>query len=95
VGGLIAPNSIERRGGTVTFSLAQDAQAIPVTYVGSDSLPDTFVNGSQAIVEGDYTADGKFRAEKIQAKCASKYQAAPKYPAQSGEKPRNVAALGG
>ncbi len=78
VGGIIAPNSIERRGRTLTFRLAQDANSIPVTYVGTETLPDTFVDGAQAIIEGEYTAQGEFRAEKIQAKCASKYQAAPK-----------------
>lgn len=77
VGGIVAPDSIARRGGTVSFRLAQDAASIPVTYVGTDTLPDTFRSGAQAIVEGDYTAGGEFRAEKIQAKCASKYQATP------------------
>jgi cytochrome c-type biogenesis protein CcmE len=77
VGGTVAQGSIERRGGKITFRLAQDAHSIPVTYVGTDTLPDTFKDGAQAIVDGDYMADGEFRAEKIQAKCASKYQAAP------------------
>ncbi|HKS95218.1 MAG TPA: cytochrome c maturation protein CcmE [Terriglobia bacterium] len=77
VGGVVEANSIERHGGIVTFRLAQEASVIPVTYVGSDTLPDTFTGGAQAIIEGDYTAEGMFRAEKIQAKCTSKYQAAP------------------
>ncbi len=77
VGGVVTQGSIARHAGTVTFRLAQDANSIPVTYVGADTLPDTFVDGAQAIIEGDYTASGEFRAEKIQAKCASKYQAAP------------------
>jgi cytochrome c-type biogenesis protein CcmE len=77
VGGDVAAGSIERRGGQVTFRLAQDAKSIPVVYVGTDTLPDTFVDGAQAIVEGNYTAGAEFRAEKIQAKCASKYQAKP------------------
>jgi cytochrome c-type biogenesis protein CcmE len=77
VGGVVAPDSIERHGGTVTFRLAQDALSVPVTYMGTDTLPDTFVGGAQAIIEGNYGSDGTFRAEKIQAKCASKYQAAP------------------
>jgi cytochrome c-type biogenesis protein CcmE len=93
VGGVISPDSIQRRGGTVTFRLAQDTQAIPVTYVGSDTLPDTFVGGAQAIIEGDFAPDGTFRAQNIQAKCASKYQAAPKYQGQP-EKPQKVAGLG-
>ncbi len=80
VGGVVAPGSIQRRGATLTFHLAQNANSIPVTYVGSDTLPDTFVDGAQAIIDGDYTG-GEFRADKIQAKCASKYQAAPPGPA--------------
>lgn len=86
VGGVVAANSIERRGGIVTFRLAQESRVLPVTYVGSDTLPDTFTAGAQAIIEGDYNADGMFRADKIQAKCTSKYQAAPPgvRPAQSG-----------
>jgi cytochrome c-type biogenesis protein CcmE len=82
VGGVVQPDSIQRHGDQVTFRLSQDAQSIPVTYVGSDTLPDTFKGGAQAIVEGDFTASGTFRAEKIQAKCASKYQAAPPGSAQ-------------
>ena len=93
VGGVIAPDSIQRRGGTVTFRLAQDTLTIPVTYVGSDTLPDTFVGGAQAIIEGNFATDGTFRAQNIQAKCASKYQAAPKYQGQP-EKPQKVAGLG-
>ena len=77
VGGIVAPGSIERRAGTVTFRLVQDANSLPVTYVGTDTLPDTFVDNAQAIVEGRFEPSGVFRADKIQAKCASKYQAAP------------------
>jgi cytochrome c-type biogenesis protein CcmE len=83
LGGIVAPGSIERRGGQVTFRLAQDADSVPVVYVGTDTLPDTFVGGAQAIVEGEYTAQGEFRAQKIQAKCASKYQAKPQGQAQA------------
>jgi cytochrome c-type biogenesis protein CcmE len=91
VGGTVAPGSIARREGELTFRLAQDAHTIPVTYVGTDTLPDTFKDGAQAIVDGDYLASGEFRAEKIQAKCASKYQAAP----GGGPKTPKVASMGG
>jgi cytochrome c-type biogenesis protein CcmE len=40
-------------------------------------LPDTFVDNSQALVEGRPAPDGRFVAEHVQAKCASKYEAAP------------------
>jgi len=77
VGGVVAQGSIERRAGRISFRLAQDSNSVPVTYVGTDTLPDTFKDGAQAIIDGDYLSNGEFRAEKIQAKCASKYQAAP------------------
>jgi len=86
VGGTVAPGSVERRAGKVKFRLAQDAISIPVTYVGDDTLPDTFRDGAQAIVDGNYLASGEFQAEKIQAKCASKYQAAPGSPAPKNSK---------
>jgi cytochrome c-type biogenesis protein CcmE len=80
VGGTVKPGSVERRAGKVSFRLAQDANSIPVSYVGSDTLPDTFKDGAQAIIDGNYLPTGEFQAEKIQAKCASKYQAAPVSP---------------
>jgi cytochrome c-type biogenesis protein CcmE len=81
VGGTVQPGSVERRAGKVTFRLAQDTNSIPVVYVGNDTLPDTFKDGAQAIIDGSYLSSGEFEAEKIQAKCASKYQAAPVSPA--------------
>ncbi len=83
VGGLVAKGSITRRGGTLRFLLAQGAQSLPVVYVGSETLPDTFKGGAQAIIQGDYMADGTFRADEIQAKCASKYRAMPPGPKQA------------
>ncbi len=77
VGGTVEPGSITRHGEALSFRLSQNAESIPVVYVGADTLPDTFKDGSKAIVQGDYMADGTFRADQIQAKCASKYQAAP------------------
>lgn len=93
-GGIITPGSIKRRGGELTFRLAQDANSMLVTYVGKDTLPDTFVGGAQAIVEGQYTSSGIFRAERIQAKCASKYEAAPGSQTQGAKSPK-VATLDG
>jgi cytochrome c-type biogenesis protein CcmE len=93
VGGVVEQGTIEHHGGKISFRLAQDAKSIPVTYVGTDTLPDTFKDGAQAIVDGDYMANGDFRAEKIQAKCASKYQATPGSQGASMKSP--VAALNG
>jgi cytochrome c-type biogenesis protein CcmE len=76
VGGTVAPGSIHHFTGRVDFVLEGEGKSLPVSYVGSDPLPDTFVDKSQALVEGRPT-DGRFVAEVVQAKCASKYEAAP------------------
>lgn len=78
VGGDIRAGSISRLRGRVDFVIEQEGHLLQVSYVGTDPLPDTFVDGAQALVEGKAMPDGRFVAEKVQAKCASKYEAAPK-----------------
>jgi cytochrome c-type biogenesis protein CcmE len=77
VGGDIRTGSIQRRENRVDFVIEQEGHALNVSYTGRDPLPDTFVDGAQALVEGRLRADGSFEAEQVQAKCASKYEAAP------------------
>jgi cytochrome c-type biogenesis protein CcmE len=77
LGGTVAQGSIRRLAGRVDFVLEGEGKTLPVSYGGSDPLPDTFVDKSQALVEGHLGSDGRFVAEHVQAKCASKYEAAP------------------
>jgi cytochrome c-type biogenesis protein CcmE len=77
VGGDVEPNSIHREGREVRFTIAQDKLRLPVVYSGIDPLPDTFKDGAQALADGKLGTDGVFHATKIQAKCASKYEAKP------------------
>jgi cytochrome c-type biogenesis protein CcmE len=77
VGGTVEPGSIRRLTGRVDFVLQGEGKTLPVSYIGSDPLPDTFIDKSQALVEGRPAPDGRFVAETVQAKCASKYEAAP------------------
>jgi cytochrome c-type biogenesis protein CcmE len=77
VGGDVAPNSIVRQGRDVRFTLVQDQLKLSVVYSGIDPLPDTFKDGALALADGKLGADGVFHANKIQAKCASKYEAKP------------------
>ncbi|MGH9395336.1 MAG: cytochrome c maturation protein CcmE [Terriglobia bacterium] len=90
VGGVIAAGSITRKGEALSFRLSQNSESIPVVYVGTETLPDTFKDGAQAIIQGSYQPDGTFRAVHVQAKCASKYKAAP-----PGPKGRNMARMRG
>ncbi|MGH9689753.1 MAG: cytochrome c maturation protein CcmE [Candidatus Acidiferrales bacterium] len=77
VSGNVRAGSIAHRGDRIDFVLEEQSRTLPVTYVGRDPLPDTFKDGAQALVEGHITPDGSFRADEVQAKCASKYQASP------------------
>ena len=77
LGGTVQPGTIRRLSGRIDFVLQGEGKTLPVSYVGSDPLPDTFVDNSQALVEGRPAPDGRFVAEHVQAKCASKYEAAP------------------
>jgi len=77
VGGTVEPGSIHRSQGRVDFVLDGEGKQLPVSYVGSDPLPDTFIDKSQALVEGSLERNGSFTAQQVQAKCASKYEAAP------------------
>ena len=84
--GTVAPGSIRHTTGRVNFVLEEQGKSLPVSYIGSDPLPDTFVDKSQALVEGRASENGKFVAEHVQAKCASKYETAP-----GADKPAPVA----
>jgi cytochrome c-type biogenesis protein CcmE len=77
VGGDVAAGSIQHLAGRVDFVIKAEGHSLPVSYVGRDPLPDTFKDGAQCLVEGRSMPDGRFVAEAVQAKCASKYEAAP------------------
>lgn len=77
VGGDVENGSIHRIGHEVQFVLIQDKQKLKVAYTGSEPLPDTFKDGAQALADGKLDKDGVFRTAKVQAKCASKYEAKP------------------
>jgi cytochrome c-type biogenesis protein CcmE len=77
VGGDVEQGSIVRNGAEVSFVLHQESKKLKVVYNGIDPLPDTFKDGAQALADGKLGSDGVFQASKIQAKCASKYEAKP------------------
>jgi cytochrome c-type biogenesis protein CcmE len=77
VSGNVRNGTIEHNGGHIDFVLEEQGKLLNVSYTGTDPLPDTFKDGAQALVEGRIGPDGRFNAEQVQAKCASKYEAAP------------------
>jgi len=90
VGGDVELNSISRDGRDVHFVLVQEKDGVKrrlnVVYNGIDPLPDTFKDNApcQALVDGKLGADNVFHATKLQAKCASKYEAKPVAPVSRG-----------
>jgi cytochrome c-type biogenesis protein CcmE len=90
--GFVKPGSIEQNGTNVTFVLdefeshspkAGTGRLMTVVYKGSEPPPDTFKDDSQALAVGTYGRDGRFHANELQAKCASKY--APGQPGQPNQ----------
>jgi cytochrome c-type biogenesis protein CcmE len=77
VGGDVESGSIKRVGNRTQFTLVQDKDRMTVIYTGTDPLPDTFKDGAQALADGKLDRAGVFYAARIQAKCASKYEAKP------------------
>jgi len=75
IAGVVKAGSIRRDGDVLNFTLEYEGAHYPVQYVGSDPVPDTFKDGVQAVVDGTLNQEGVFVGEKIQAKCASKYEA--------------------
>jgi len=90
VGGDVELNSISREGRDVHLVLVQEKDGVKrrlnVIYSGIDPLPDTFKDNApcQALVDGKLGSDNVFHATKLQAKCASKYEAKPVAPVSRG-----------
>ncbi len=77
VAGNVVPGTIERlEKGVVTFDIDYEGEVLPIRYVGRGPLPDTLVDRAQAVAEGTLSKEGDFEATLVQAKCASKYEAA-------------------
>ncbi len=95
VAGNVQPGSIKRQGTRVEFVLLEENNAMSVVYKGTEAPPDTFKDDSQALVEGHLDREGVFRANHLQAKCASKYAPAPRQPGAPQALPAQPATPGG
>ncbi len=87
MGGDVKPGSIQK-GARLRFELMQAEKSLSIVYVGSDTVPDTFNDRAQAVVDGRYDGAQKiFLADKLQAKCASKYESKGPRTVSSFQKP--------
>ena len=75
VNGNVLDGSIQwdSQEGTLRFIISDGENKLPIIYRGV--APDTFRGGAEVVVEGKYTPENIFEADKIMAKCPSKYEA--------------------
>lgn len=73
LGGMVERGSIQRQadGITIAFRLTDGSAAVPVRYTGI--VPDLFAEGSGAVADGRFQADGTFVADRILAKHDERY----------------------
>jgi len=76
VKGRIVVGSIIDEKKPVIFKIHEKDKEMEVHYVGTEPLPDMFKDRAETVVEGRMRMDGVFEAVNVQAKCASKYEAA-------------------
>jgi cytochrome c-type biogenesis protein CcmE len=77
VGGNVVDGSIHHVGNQTQFVLVWENTKMKVLYTGSEPLPDTLKDGAEALADGRLDSDQVFRAARVQAKCASKYESKP------------------
>ena len=76
--GNVKEGSIQKSGIQAHFTIEKDDLLLKVFFTGKNLLPDTFKDGSQAAVEGIFDVQKQiFIADKVMAKCASRYKAYP------------------
>jgi cytochrome c-type biogenesis protein CcmE len=80
VHGKVEEGSIVQKAGSadVSFTLVDEGETLQVRYSTKNHgpIPDTFVDGANAIVTGSLDDSGVFQAHTLQAKCPSKYEGA-------------------
>ena len=83
INGIVLDGSIRRDslGKEVIFKMtdredgpADSGHILTVSYRGS--VPDTFIDGADVVIEGKMSSEGTFDAHTLLAKCPSKYESA-------------------
>ncbi len=79
VKGNLVPASVEETGNNLEmfFLLEEGGEQLRVRF--DKERPDTFVDGSEVVVEGKLTDKGYFAANTLMAKCPSKYESSDDY----------------
>ena len=85
LGGMVMPGTLkwDARSLDLRFTLSDGQASVPVRHRGTP--PDLFAENRGAVVEGQWTADGYFKASLIMAKHSEEYKA-PHDGSQAGYK---------
>jgi len=75
VRGFVKPGSVLRYGDSADFIITLEGKEVPVHFDGSTQLPDTFSDGAPVRADGRLDASHRLVSTKVEAKCASKYDA--------------------
>lgn len=81
VSGKVVPGSYSQRvedaaiHSFTVMDLADESVRIPARYRGT--IPDTFTDEVEVVLEGRFLEDGVFEAELVLTKCGSRYEAMP------------------
>jgi len=73
--GVIKPGSVLRYGDKANFVLTFGKKDLKVRFDGSTQLPDSFGDGAPARADGKLNDKMELVSTKVEAKCASKYEA--------------------
>ncbi len=80
VGGRVVPESVRRDGPTITFKMAHPGKVTGkmITVVYSGTVPDTFREGRDIIIDVKQRSDGVFvgQGNSLLTKCPSKFNGA-------------------
>jgi len=83
--GNVKEGSIVKKGIQANFIVEKDGLELPVFATGKNLLPDMFKDGAILSMDGVYNREmNQFEADKVLAKCASKYESAA-MPANMGK----------
>jgi cytochrome c-type biogenesis protein CcmE len=74
VGGKLVPNTLRVQDGTTLheFSIRGEEEVVQVRYSGI--WPDAATEGRELMVEGELDSDGAIVAERVLARCPSRYK---------------------
>lgn len=74
VRGFVKPGSIKRTANRAQFVIAHRGKELPVYFNGATQLPDTFTDAAAVRADGRLD-NGQLISGRVEAKCASKYEA--------------------